>query len=1252
MSDDLTYVHMQWEWMDPWLAVISILVALVTAMLAVHVCTRAQRTAPGPRRTGMAAAGVLLLGGGIWSMHFIGMQAFTPCAAGTFSILHSALSALPSLLAAAVVVHTLLQQSPPWWRVLASGVALGLGVASMHFWGMFASDAAYLMHYAPKGLLLALGLGLAMALFSVVLYQRMQSVGARPMLITLVSGGVMGATTASMHYIAMDAIYILVGDGSSAAAEPQVHWTALTSAAAGALLVGAVLLALHMLLRSRQLFLEIRRNEARLRALVDTAVDGIIMIESDGRISAFNPAAERLLGWTEQEVLGRNVSMLMPMPHQQAHDGYLQRHIATGHTNIIGAGREVQALHKNGTLIDVRLAVGRASSGQKPIFVGFLTDIRQRKAMEQSLQRSEEQHRTLISNIPGVTFRRAPHALWQPLFLSAPVEALTGWPAQVLLDGTQRMDQLLLDEDVLGLHRAVGYALETGDAYAHEYRLRHRDGSIRWVSESGRGVYDAAGQLCWIDGVLIDNTEAKARNAEFEGTVAAINRAEAVVEYDMSGHVLRANQNFLELLGYRLDEVLGQHFSMFALDTPEVHVHNAQTWANLQRGEYVSQECQGRTKHGRVLWVQTTFSPILDASGAPLRVMQLVKDITASRTLAQELLNAKEKAEAAAAARSTFLANMSHEIRTPMNAIIGFSEALLDTPLRPTQYRHVETVYQSARSMLRLLNDILDTAKLDKGAVQIEERDFSVSDVCNLVVSAQRLHAEKKGLQLLLDLNHRVPRYLRGDALRIQQILTNLMGNAVKFTERGHVQLRVNYEQCRLHLTIQDTGIGIAQDKLERIFDPFAQADASTTRRFGGTGLGTTISRQLVQLMGGAISVSSREGEGTQFHVQLPLPIGQAPIDEAVASAVQLPPLRILAADDVPQNLELLQVVMQRHGHQVVSASDGLQALQLRQTQAFDIILMDLQMPHMDGLQAAMAIRAWEVEHQQPRIPIIALSASVLEQDRRASDAAGMDGFAAKPLEQHKLLQEMTRVLQGRTASESGKHQPAAGASAVPAVLAHAAAESEVVDWHTGLQLWGSEAALRTAWSRFLNEQHSRVPELQSLSQHGDWDAALAVVHRMRGAAGNLALLQLHAVLTTMENAARSKDCTAFDGELPALSSGLAQLAALLRSAEVISAAPALAPAAMAAEAGLSAAARTQVQEALQALTEALQGGEIDSEALQQLQQLLPEAMVAALQAAIDMFDFDQALQCAQALASSVSTSSDSERKPPHAAQA
>lgn len=632
--------------------------------------------------------------------------------------------------------------------------------------------------------------------------------------------------------------------------------------------------------------------------------------------------------------------------------------------------------------------------------------------MEASLRHSEEQHRTLISNIPGVTFRRAGGGIWQPLFLSKPVETLTGWPAEALLSQPQRMEGLVLPQDIPGLTEAVYSAIDAGVAYSHEYRLRHRDGSVRWVRESGRGVYDEDGQLRWIDGVLIDHTEIKARNAEFEGTVTAINRAVAVVEYSLDGHVLHANQNFLDMFGYNLDEVQGEHYHLFCLDTPQCHAETALMWQQLQRGDFASLECQARVKHGELLWVQTTFSPILDACGKTLRITQLLTDITASRTLSEALLQAKEKAEAAAAARSTFLANMSHEIRTPMNAIIGFSETLLDTPLGATQQRYVETVYRSARSMLRLLNDILDTAKLDKGAVQLEEEDFVVADVCHLVVGTLRIQAEKKGLHLLLDIQPQVPAYLRGDAMRIQQVLTNLMGNAVKFTERGHVLLEVGYHQGMLQLRVQDTGIGIAQEKLSHIFDPFAQADASTTRRYGGTGLGTTISRQLTQLMGGQISVRSQLGAGTEFLVQLPLPAGQAPERRLPAAhSATLPALRILAVDDVPQNLELLQVVMQRYGHSVALAHDGHEAVHLRQTQDFDLILMDLQMPHMDGLEAARSIRHWEATHGQRHIPIIALSASVLAQDRQNSDAAGMDGFATKPLELPKLMAEMARVL-------------------------------------------------------------------------------------------------------------------------------------------------------------------------------------------------------------------------------------------------
>lgn len=1224
ISDDVAYVPMQWSWMDPKLVALSIVISVSSAMLALFLACMARQ---GRHPHWCKAGGVVSLGGGIWSMHFIGMQAFAPCSNGTYSVLHSALSVLPSLAAAWFVLQTLTQVQRRWGRVFLSGLVLGLGVVIMHFWGMHASDAALYMDYAPMGLVLALALGASLATFAVTVFCRMQDIGASTRSITLLSGSVMGVSTACLHYIAMDAIHMPVGPDLNNTEPLSSHWTLLTISATICLLIGLALLALNIAWRWRQMFAQIHRSEARLRAVVETAVDGIIMIEGNGSIVAFNPAAEQLLGWKADEVIGRNVSTLMPDPHRHAHDGYLLRHLKTGHTSIIGSGREVQAQHKDGSLIDVRLAVGSVKDVDRPLFVGFLTDIRQRKTMEASLLHSEEQHRTLISNMPGVTFRREAHALWQPLFLSTPVVNLTGWPAETLLATAQQMEDLLLEADIAILQNTVAEALKTGMSYACEYRLRHRDGSLRWVTESGRGVYDKKGQVRWIDGVLIDNTEAKARNAEFEGTVAAINRAVAVVEYSVDGHVLNANHNFLHLFGYALDEVLGKHFQMFCLDTPEVQSRDARIWRTLQRGEPVSIEFQARASHNRLLWVQTSFSPILDANGKPIRITQLLTDITASRTLSQALLQAKEKAEAAAAARSTFLANMSHEIRTPMNAIIGFSEALIDTPLRPTQQRYVETVHRSARSMLRLLNDILDTAKLDKGAVGLEVDDFSVSDVCNLVIGTQRIQAEKKGLQLLLEIHHAVPPYLRGDALRIQQIVTNLMGNAVKFTEKGHVRLEVGYGQGLLHLRIQDTGIGIAADKLEHIFAPFAQADASTTRRFGGTGLGTTISRQLAQLMGGDIAIRSKVGEGTEFHVRLPLQAGQAPQNTTPLEIAPLPTLEILGVDDVPQNLELLQVVMHRHGHTVHLAHHGLEAVQMRQQQSFDLILMDLQMPHMDGLEAARAIREWERAHNAPRIPIIALSASVLEQDRIASDDAGMDGFATKPLEPYKLMLEIARVMQ------TSPPMPVAPRKTAAPPESNYPMDGSVADWTTGLQLWGDVISLRAAWARFMAEQHQRIQELHALTEQHDWPAAAAIVHRMRGAAGNLALPQLHTVLGAMEASARQSDGPAFDKQLPTLAQALAQVETLLRATASMQADTSPnRPSSPPAPSLMSAEVQAHTLAALHQLATALQSGEIDSAVLQHLSQSVPAAQLAPLQAALDMFDLDLALQHAQSM--------------------
>ena len=260
----------------------------------------------------------------------------------------------------------------------------------------------------------------------------------------------------------------------------------------------------------------------------------------------------------------------------------------------------------------------------------------------------------------------------------------------------------------------------------------------------------------------------------------------------------------------------------------------------------------------------------------------------------------------------------------------------------------------------------------------------------------------------------RVPPYLRGDALRLQQVLLNLLGNALKFTEAGRVQLRIDYERTGtgwLSLDVEDTGIGIASQHLDRIFDPFAQADASTTRRFGGTGLGTTIARQLIELMRGRIWVESEPGIGSQFHVEIPLPTGEAVSAHQEQEAVNLPPLSVLAADDVPQNLELLQILLSRLGHRISTASNGEEAVRAFAGGQFDIVLMDVQMPVLSGLDASREIRRLEAQSGRPPTPIIALTASVLAEDARAAREAGMDGFASKPVDLHLLTLEIARLL-------------------------------------------------------------------------------------------------------------------------------------------------------------------------------------------------------------------------------------------------
>jgi len=436
--------------------------------------------------------------------------------------------------------------------------------------------------------------------------------------------------------------------------------------------------------------------------------------------------------------------------------------------------------------------------------------------------------------------------------------------------------------------------------------------------------------------------------------------------------------------------------------------HKAQLAAHLPFHDFVLKRVG---LDGSENYVRISGEPVFGTDGAFAGYRGIASDIT-EKYKAAELQRAKDAADAANHAKSQFLANMSHEIRTPINGILGMTELLLGSALDSTQRQRLELVQRSGEVLLGVINDILDFSKIEAGKLRIESIPYSLHAAARDVVRMFAPQANEKRLALTCRIEPDLPERIAGDPTRFRQVLTNLVGNAVKFTERGRVSVDVaRADDATMRITVTDTGIGITPDALQKLFHPFTQADGSTTRRFGGTGLGLSIARELVQLMGGRVGVSSAPGCGSSFWFELPCisvaAVEPAPAQPAAATTAAAQTLRgrILLAEDNLVNREVCAAMLENLGFQPVIAGDGAEALELHRAEPFDLILMDCQMPEMDGFEATAQIRSDEAAHGRgrPAVPIVALTANAMEGDRERCLAAGMSDYLSKPFKLEQL---------------------------------------------------------------------------------------------------------------------------------------------------------------------------------------------------------------------------------------------------------
>ncbi|MBI3903858.1 MAG: PAS domain S-box protein [Nitrosomonadales bacterium] len=917
---------------------------------------------------------------------------------------------------------------------------------------------------------------------------------------------------------------------------------------------------------------ELAFAKERIKQILESIGEGLYGVDDEGRITFVNPAACDLLGYEAEQLLGKNSHDIF---HHSKPDGApypveeCPVHVSCMAGTVARVDSEVY-WHRDGLAIPVEYTVVpiRKGNGVVGAVVSF-HDISRRKAAEARLRASEQRFQTLLNSAPDAMVIADAQGI--VTMVNRKAESLFGYKREEIIG---RQVEVLIPERFRNGHTAKrnGY-FQSGD----NARLTNRD---LWGMDKDGLEFPIELSLARIeteDGMLIcsvmrDISERKRVESALQ---AAKDSAEEMLQKlnestlrlrvlsraieqspvvniitDVQGVIQYVNPKFEEMTGYTLEEVQGKNPRILNAGIQPEEVY-AKLWAMITSGREWHGELCNRKKSGELYWEHTSISPVRDEAGKITQFIAIKEDITEKKAAAEMLHRAKEESDAASRAKSDFLANMSHEIRTPLNAIIGMAYLAMRTEAGVKVRDYLGKIHFSGNHLLGVVNDILDLSKIEAGKLEIEKTVFRTDRLLENIATLIGDGAAAKNLELDFELDPVVPGQLYGDFLRIGQVLINYANNAIKFTERGRIVVRMKKldeteTDIRLRFEVEDTGIGLTPEQKGKLFQSFQQADSSTSRKFGGTGLGLAISKQLAHMMGGEVGVESEFGKGSTFWFTAHMgkvkdsdaESGRSSAPSAVTRSTSLEAIRgaaILLAEDNVFNQEVAGEMLEQAGAKVTIANNGKEALEWLRKARFDCVLMDMQMPEMDGLEATRLIRA---DPALAGVRILALTANIMQSDRERCAAAGMDDFITKPFLPGQFYMTLAKWLPTRTTV-----QPGAIAAPVAAVAAVSAGDPAIIDLSVLAEMVGDNPEkIRKFSLRFFETAMSSLDEMDAALASGDLAALGAIGHRVKSAARSVGAMGFADLCMTLEQAGKNGEMERARETVPQLRPLLARI--------------------------------------------------------------------------------------------------------------